>query len=241
MLAVEKLLARLEINVQILRRVVVVHILRHVKFHAADQIHRRLERVQVHEQIAVHLKAQKLRQRPLQPLHALDLAAGVDRVDLDKTAAGVDGRIARDAQQRRLLFVHVQVGDDDGIGAVAVAVRPGEQDVVNAVQIADRLLRLDRLLRRLVRVSVRTLHRLGLHRQLAHGLPWRVGLLGWADIKMLEREQSQHQRRQHSEHDEHDPRPSGHSAGPLRLFAGKFRILSRSEEFHGYAKLSFLP
>ena len=71
LLAAEKLSSGAKMDLQPLCRVRIIHVLRHVKFHAAQQIDRRLKCVHVYEHIAVRLKAGQRGKALLQALRRL--------------------------------------------------------------------------------------------------------------------------------------------------------------------------
>ena len=135
LLAVEGLEARLEINIEILGGIGVVHPLGHVKLHAAHQIHQLDEYVQLHQHVAVHLEAQRLGKLGFQGFHAVvaHAAGAVDRVDLGHGVIAGNQRIPGDTHQRHGVIGGVQPGNHDGIGAAAVIVGAADEDVVKAL------------------------------------------------------------------------------------------------------------
>ena len=119
-------------NIQVLGRVLVVHVHGHVKFHAAHQIHQLNERVQIHQHIAVHFKAQGLGQLGFQGIHALlaPACAAENAVDLGHGVAAADQRIPGDTQQSHRVVLHIQTADHDGVRPPAVIVGADDQNVV---------------------------------------------------------------------------------------------------------------
>ena len=151
--------AFLQMDIQVLRRVFVVHVLRHVKVDAADEVDCLLERLQINEHVAVDREAEQTLQARSQALHAVCAAARIDGVDLHKApVSGRDRRVARDGQKRDGVRVRVQMGDDDGVGAGTVAVGAADEDVIDAVAQGFGLLGGDILLRRLLRLSLLRRH-----------------------------------------------------------------------------------
>ena len=145
----------LQVDIQILRGVLIVHVLRHVKVDAADKVNGLLERLQIDEHIAVDRKAEQAVQARGKPFHAVRTAARVNRVDLHKSPApGRDRGIARDRQKRDRVRVRIQMGDDDGVGAVAIAVGAADENVIHAVAQRLGLLGGHVLLRLLLRLKL---------------------------------------------------------------------------------------
>ena len=145
----------LQVDIQILRRILIVHVLRHVKVDAADKIDGLLERLQIDEHIAVDRKAEQAVQARGKPFHAVRTAARVNRVDLHKSPApGRDRGIARDRQKRDRVRVRIQMGDDDGVSAVAIAVGAADENVIHAVAQRLGLLGGHVLLRLLLRLKL---------------------------------------------------------------------------------------
>ncbi len=137
--AVEQLIALLEVNIKVLAGIGIIHVLRYVEPHAADQLDRFLKRLEIDEHVAVHRKAQHGCEPRFQPIHARLLAAGIDGIDFHNAAVGArhDG-VSRNAQKRGHVRIHIQMRNDDGIGTVAVAVGPANEDVVHTLAIAGR-------------------------------------------------------------------------------------------------------
>ena len=145
----------LQVDIQILRRILIVHVLRHVKVDAADKIDGLLERLQIDEHIAVDRKAEQAVQARGKPFHAVRTAARVNRVDLHKSPApGRDRGIAQDRQKRDRVRVRIQMGDDDGVGAITVAVCAADEDIIDTVAQRLGLLGGHVLLRLLLRLKL---------------------------------------------------------------------------------------
>ena len=93
---------------QVLSRVVVVHIRRHIKFHAAKQVDQLDKNIQVYQNVAVRPEADALRHIVHQGVHAggrvsLGTAvAGIGRVDLMGRVGGIDLGVPGDAHQIQL-------------------------------------------------------------------------------------------------------------------------------------------
>ena len=107
-LAVELLQPRVQGDMQVLGRVVVVHIRRHIEFHAAEQIDQLDKDIQVHQNVAVGPEADALSHIVHQGIHAggrvpLGTAvAGIGRVDLMGRVGGIDLGVPGDAHQIQL-------------------------------------------------------------------------------------------------------------------------------------------
>ena len=145
----------LQVDIQILRRILIVHVLWYIEINAADKIDRLFERLQIDEHIAVDRKAEQAVQARGKPFHAVRTAARVNRVDLHKSPApGRDRGIARDRQKRDRVRVRIQMGNDDGVGAVAIAVGAADENVIHAVAQRRGLLGGDILLRLLRRLGL---------------------------------------------------------------------------------------
>lgn len=146
----------LQVDIQILRRILIVHVLRHVKVDAADKIDRLFERLQIDEHIAVDRKAEQAVQARGKPFHAVRTAARVNRVDLHKSPApGRDRGIAPGIDRSATVCVFAsRWGDDDGVGAVAIAVGAADENVIHAVAQRLGLLGGHVLLRLLLRLKL---------------------------------------------------------------------------------------
>ena len=130
LLAVQMLPPGLQIDIQPLRGVRVVHIDRHIERDAAHQIDQLLKHAQIDHGVAVRLKADDLRHAQQQLLHPGLSAAGpaVGGVDLRDRILAVDQRVARDGDEMNGLFRAVNVQQQHGVGTVAALVRACDED-----------------------------------------------------------------------------------------------------------------
>ena len=133
--AVERLPALLQVDIEILRRVVIVHVHRNFHINAADHIDNLLKGLQIDQHIAVHPDAEGLADLVLQRADSLLAHTGraVDGVNLGQIIITIDIGVARDTQKRDFIRAGVQVCDDDGVRAAAVAVRAADKNIEHTV------------------------------------------------------------------------------------------------------------
>ena len=135
-LAVEELVARLDVDVQVLAGVLIVHVAGDVEVYAAEGVDRVDEHVEVDDRVAVHVEAEQVLDLLAQAVDAH--AAGIHRtpidgVDLAYVPADVHERVARDADEVHLVLHGVDLADDDGVGVAVAVVIADEQHRVHPV------------------------------------------------------------------------------------------------------------
>ena len=119
----EEAVALLLVDVQVLIRIVVIHVPRHVEVHAAHGVHDLAHGVPFHHHLEVRLKAHQLGDLLVQggdalfalPVHIID---GIDALDVPgHVHHGVPG----DGHDSSFLIGHVVAGQQDGIRVAAAA------------------------------------------------------------------------------------------------------------------------
>lgn len=123
--------ARLEVDDQaavVIPGVFVVHALLDIDVNAADRINDLLERLDVDDDVVVHVDAEEVLDGALCELlarfwAALGAAVGVGCIDLiPAVALDLDACIARDGHQSSMVFLRVERRDHQGIAAADIVV-----------------------------------------------------------------------------------------------------------------------
>ena len=132
--AVQVLLPGGDADVEVLRRVVIVHVDGDVVVHAADGVHQLDEGVEVHDGVAVYLEAQDVLETVHQPVNTVAAAVDVrcvERVDLLDRPGDVHHRVARDADDLYLVVLRVDAAAHHGVGVVADLVQADDEEGVH--------------------------------------------------------------------------------------------------------------
>ena len=120
-LAVHMLLARAQVDDEaavVIPGILVVHALLDVDVDAADGVDDFLERMRIDDDVVIHVDAEEILDRALRELFA---AIGVGRVDLvPSMAVDLDARVTRDGEERCLVFLRIDGGDHEGVGAANI-------------------------------------------------------------------------------------------------------------------------
>ena len=126
--AVQKLIARLEVNFEVLGQIIVIHAPRHVKIYAADGIDQLTHCLPLHQYIEVGGHAGEGAHRLFQGLHAAFFAAApaVDRVDHHGAAVVDDIGVTGKAHDAELLVGHIVGRQQHRIGVAAADARHQE-------------------------------------------------------------------------------------------------------------------
>ena len=133
-MAVQKLFAFVEVDIQILSRVGVVHPLGNIEINSAHQVHQLDKCFQIDQRVAIDLNTEdggKLLLERVDPLLPFSIAS-IDRIDLGNGVIAVNQRVTWNAHHGNGVIVGVQAGNDNGVGAGAVVVNANEQDIVEA-------------------------------------------------------------------------------------------------------------
>ena len=133
LIAVEVLIALLDMDAQILTGVVIVHIDRDVEVDAAHGVNELDEHLHVKERITVDPVAENLLRAADERLHAVlavVLGRGVVLVHLLGLVGHVHGRIARDADKLQRLILRVEHTDKYGVRQAGRAVLAGDEERV---------------------------------------------------------------------------------------------------------------
>ena len=136
LLAVEVLLTGGDAYIEVLGRVVVVHVHGHIVVHAADGVHELDKGVEVHDRVAVYLEAEDVLEAVHEPVDAVAAvvdARGVERVDLLDRPGDVDHRVARDADDVDLVRLGVHTADHHGVRVVADLVETDDEEGVHVL------------------------------------------------------------------------------------------------------------
>ena len=131
LVAVDKLIALLEVNLEVLGQVVVVHPAGDVKVHAADGVHQLAHGLPLHHKGVVRDEAHQLADLLLQGVHALVAAAVhvVDGVDLLNVPGDVDQGVPGNAHDGQLLVGDIIGGQHHSVRiAAAVCVAAHHQE-----------------------------------------------------------------------------------------------------------------
>ena len=130
LLTVECLLPRRQIDIKILRRIVIVHIAGHVKAHAAHQVDQLDKDIQIDQHISVRTESHAFGNIFQQRVHTLlALAIGdVCTIDLMRRIGGIDFGVARNTHKADLAALAVDIQQHQGIRAVARGVRSGQKN-----------------------------------------------------------------------------------------------------------------
>ncbi len=137
LLPAQRLRTFLEVNVQILVGVIVVHIARHIDGDSADGIDDLLKGLNVDHDIVVHIEAHKIGNFFFQILDVALAALGADAVgsvDFFHGALHIGHRIPRNAQNIGALIVAVQRQHQNGVGVEPHFVRANHQHVVDPLR-----------------------------------------------------------------------------------------------------------
>ena len=133
LIAVEVLIALLDMDAQILTGVVIVHIDRDVKINAAHGVNELDEHLHVKERITVDPVAENLLRAADERLHAVPAVVfgrGIVLVHLLGLVGHVHGRIARDADKLQRLILRVEHTDKYGVRQAGRAVLAGDEERV---------------------------------------------------------------------------------------------------------------
>ena len=135
LLAVEALIARRDVDGQILRRVLVIHIEGDVEIDAAHQIDGLFHGVQIHHGAAVGVEAAEAAHHLPQALETVVsgiLRHGVGAVDLADLPGSVYISVSRNADEIDAARIGVHAADHDRVGIAADLVHAGEDQRVHA-------------------------------------------------------------------------------------------------------------
>ena len=140
----QRLLAGIEIDIQVLGRVGIVHSLRHVKGDTAHKVDNFHKGFQIHFHIAVHLEAQHGGQHLTQRFNALvpTASAAVDGVNLGNRIITVNQRITGNAHQRHGMLHGIHMRNHNGIGQETALVGTHHQNVIDTIHQTARCFKL---------------------------------------------------------------------------------------------------
>ena len=133
LLPVQKLIALVQMDGQVLKGVVVIHIPGYIEPDPAHGIHDLSHGLPLHDHLKVRLKAHQLRDLLVEVLDAPVAPAviAIDGVDLLDVPGHVDHGIPGDGHDRGLLIGHVIAGQQHGIRVAATACVPAQnQDCI---------------------------------------------------------------------------------------------------------------
>ena len=124
LVAVDLLRTGLQVNVEVLGAVVIIHVVGHIEPHRADGIHQLAHGLPLHHHGEVRLEADQVGDLLLQIVDTVLVIVGgpvIDGVDLLDIPRHVDHGITGDVQHVELLIGNVVGHDHDGVGVAAAA------------------------------------------------------------------------------------------------------------------------
>src|SRR5699024_11050307 len=136
LLARQVLHARLDVYIKVLARVVVDHVDGHVIVHSADRVHQLHEGREVHQRIAVQLKAQKAAETLEHAVHAVAALVhghGIERVHALDAPRHVHHRVPRYAHHVYRVVFGIQAAQHDGVRAVRGLVEAHDGEGIHAI------------------------------------------------------------------------------------------------------------
>ena len=135
MCTVKQLMARLQVDVDVLVVIVILQVGRDIEFHAADHVDCLFKALQINQHITVDCNGKRLADLIGQRTDAAVTLArrAVDGIDLRNDVIAGDISVARDAHQADGVLLCVEICDQERIRAGAVAIRANKQDVVDSL------------------------------------------------------------------------------------------------------------